>query len=219
MDMGDITERLKDILATDGKNVKDIDVANALGINPNTYAQMKFRNAVPYEQIMRFLAKRKISINLFFFGQESGKLKESEKRYKTLKLFNAKASLGGGAWNSDDEDFEEVMVDKKIMDKLVGNVSKTHECHIISGTGDSMEPHILDGDLCIIGVGIPFKNGEVYAVNTPDGVVLKECYKQNDELMLVSYNPLYTPIRFFECECKIIGRFLGVFRAENIKLL
>ncbi|AIR80124.1 TPA: helix-turn-helix transcriptional regulator [Campylobacter fetus subsp. venerealis] len=211
MDMIDITERLKDILATDGKSVKDVDVANALGINPNAYAQMKFRNSVPYEQIIYFLAKRKISINLFFFGQESGNLKKSEKRYKTLKLFDVKASLGGGAWN-DDEDYEDVVMDNKIMDKLVSNVKGIYEIHMINCIGDSMEPHIMEGDLCMIGVGVPFKDGEVYAVNTPDGVAIKECYMQEDELVLVSYNPIYTPVRFWQCECKIIGRFVGIFR-------
>ncbi|MBE3607056.1 hypothetical protein CCAL13119_08980, partial [Campylobacter sp. RM13119] len=53
MDMNEINERLKDILATEGKkSIKDADVANELGINPNTYAQMKFRNSVPYKEIM-----------------------------------------------------------------------------------------------------------------------------------------------------------------------
>ena len=93
--MNEVTERLKDILATEGKkNIKDGDVARELGINPNSYAQMKFRNAVPYKQIMDFLVKRKISINLFFYNQEGKSLDESEKRYKTLRLFNVRASLG-----------------------------------------------------------------------------------------------------------------------------
>lgn len=215
MDYEEMVERIKDILATDGKkNIKDADVARALGIDPNTFYQMKFRGSVPYKEIMDFLASKKISINLFFYNQDSKSNISSERRYKTLRLFKAKASLGGGAWN-DEEDYEEVIVDKKIMNKLTSNAGQMYECDIIHCIGDSMEPHIMEGDLCIIGTLLPFKDGEVYAVNTPDGVVIKECYMQGDELMLVSYNPIYRPIRYLTIECKIIGRFVGIFRAQS----
>ena len=64
----------------------------------------------------------------------------------------------------------------------------------------------------MIARGVPYKDGNVYAVNTPEGLVIKECYKQGEELMLVSYNPIYTPMRFYQCECQIIGRFVGLLR-------
>lgn len=212
MDMNEITERLKDILATEGKkNIKDADVARELVISPNAYAQMKFRNSIPYKEIMDFLSKRNISINLFFYNQENENLEESEKRYKTLRLFNVRASLGGGASN-DDEEFDEVVMDKKILQKFEHGCGPMYDLDIISAIGDSMEPHIMENDLCMIGIGMPYKDGEVYAINTPDGLVIKECYKQADELMLVSYNPLYTPIRFHQCECQIVGKFVGLMR-------
>ncbi|MFW5614757.1 MAG: S24 family peptidase [Campylobacter hyointestinalis] len=75
--------------------------------------------------------------------------------------------------------------------------------------------HIIEDDLCMIGIGMPYKDGEVYAINTPDGLVIKECYKQDDELMLVSYNPLYAPVRYYQCECKIVGKFIGLMRDVN----
>lgn len=196
MNMNEITEKLKDILATEGKkSIKDIDVANELGINPNTYAQMKLTNSVPYKQIMDFLSKRDISINLFFYNQTSSDLEPSEKRYKVLRMFNASASLGGGA-NNDDEEFDEVVMDKKLLNHFEkSNVSGVYRVDIINCVGDSMEPYIMEGDLCLLALGAPYKDGEVYAINTPDGLVIKECYKQADELMLVSYNPVYTPVR------------------------
>lgn len=215
MDMNEITERIKDILATEGAmSIKDADVARELGINPNAYAQMKFRNSIPYKEIMDFLSRRNISINLFFYNQENESLQMSEKRYKTLRLFNVKASLGGGAW-SDDEDYEEIIMDKKILQKFEHGCGPMYDLDIISAIGDSMEPYIMEDDLCMIAMGYPYKDGEVYAINTPDGLVIKECYKQDDELMLVSYNPLYTPMRFHQCECKIVGKFIGLMRDVN----
>ncbi|MBE3023030.1 S24 family peptidase, partial [Campylobacter sp. 7477a] len=157
-----------------------------------------------------FLSKRKISINLFFYNQENESLEVSEKRYKTLRMFGLKASLGGGAW-SDDEEFDEVFMDKRLLRHFGrGGDAEMYPADIISCMGDSMEPHIMEGDLCMIGIGMPYKDGEIYAINTPDGLVIKECYKQGDELMLVSYNPLYTPIRFRQCECQIVGKFIGL---------
>ncbi|QKF86129.1 peptidase S24 LexA-like protein [Campylobacter blaseri] len=174
MDMNEVIEKIKDILASEGKNTKDIDVANALGINANTFAQMKFRNKVPYKEVMDFLSKKDISINLFFYNQELG---DEDKRYKVLRMFDVKASLGGGAWN-DDEEYEEVIMDKKIVNRFEkSNCSQSYPIDIISAMGESMEPYICDGDLCMIAVGMPFKDGNVYAINTPDGVVIKECYK------------------------------------------
>lgn len=212
MDMNEINEKLKDILATEGaKSIKDADVARELGITPNTYTQMKFRNSVPYKEIMDFLSKRKISINLFFYNQQGESLEEAERRYKTLRLFNAKASLGGGA-NNDEEEFDEVVIDKKILQKFKHGCGSMYDLDMLPAIGDSMEPYIMEDDLCMIAMGYPYKDGEVYAINTPDGLVIKECYKQDDELMLVSYNPLYTPMRFHQCECKIVGKFIGLMR-------
>lgn len=66
MDMEEIIEKLKDILASEGqKSVKTIDVAKALNIHPDTFNSMKFRNSIPYKQILNFLEKRNISINYF----------------------------------------------------------------------------------------------------------------------------------------------------------
>lgn len=69
MQMQEVIEKLKDILASEGnRNVKTKDVAQALGIHPDTFNSMKFRNSIPYPQILNFLQKRKININYFFYG-------------------------------------------------------------------------------------------------------------------------------------------------------
>lgn len=61
--MQEIIEKLKDILASEGKkNIKNKDIAKELNIHPDTFNSMKFRNKIPYKQILNFLQKRKISI-------------------------------------------------------------------------------------------------------------------------------------------------------------
>lgn len=208
MEFEEIVERIKDVLATDGKkSIKDADVARALGIDPNAFYQMKFRNSVPYKEIMDFLASKKISINLFFYNQSSKSNISSERKYKTLRLFKAKASLGGGAWN------EDTLSDELIVDKKMTEFFRSDNCDVIETIGDSMEPHIQSGDWCFIDRSDKkMKNGEVWAVNTPDGVVIKECYMQENELILVSFNPAYKPVRLYICECQLVGKFIGLLR-------
>lgn len=49
MQMQEVIEKLKDILASEGKReLKTKDIAQELGINPDTFNSMKFRNSIPY---------------------------------------------------------------------------------------------------------------------------------------------------------------------------
>ncbi|PKZ28652.1 hypothetical protein CYJ41_08010 [Campylobacter ureolyticus] len=210
MTMEQINERLKDILSNKFKDklIKDKDVADALGIDPNNYAQLKFRNSVPYKQILDFLFKEGISINLFFYGKDAS----NSDNLKTLRMFDVGASLGGGA-NNDDESFENVVISEQILEK--SNVKFLGKIDIIKAIGESMEPYIMDGDSCFIAVGAEFKDGEIYAINTPDGLMIKECYKQGNEFMLISYNPIYLPVRYSIYECKIVGMFVGIIRGRG----
>lgn len=210
MNFTQINERLKDILATQGKKTKDKDIALELGIDPNVYAGMKFRNSPPYKEIMDFLSRNHISINLFFYHQNMDELRDEN--YKSLKMFDVNASLGGGA-NNDDENYEDVFIDKRILEK--SGLEYIGKLDLITAVGESMEPYIMDMDICFIAVGAEYKDGKIYAINTPDGLVIKECHKQRDELMLISYNPIYLPIRYSIYECKIIGEFVGIIRGSG----
>lgn len=59
---------------------------------------MKFRNSIPYRQILNFLEQRKININYFFYGTPKESL-ESKEKYKILKLYKVNVSLGIGGMN------------------------------------------------------------------------------------------------------------------------
>lgn len=94
----ELIERIKDILSTEGlKAPKDIDVAKELKFHPNTLAQAKFQNQIPYPNIMNFLQRRQISINLFFYGQNLEEVAKASERYKNLGFYitNVFAGFGG----------------------------------------------------------------------------------------------------------------------------
>lgn len=116
MEMEEVIEKLKDILASEGAaNIKTIDVAKALNINPDTFNSMKFRNSIPYKQVLNFLEKRKISINYFFFGSSPKESLESEEKYRILKLYKVNASLGGGSFD-DMLESREIVIDNALLD-------------------------------------------------------------------------------------------------------
>ncbi len=68
------------------RDLKTKDIAKELGIHPDTFNSMKFRNSIPYN----------ISINYFFYGSSPKDQLECENKYKILKLYKTNASLGGG---------------------------------------------------------------------------------------------------------------------------
>ncbi len=190
MQMQEVIEKLKDILASEGKrDLKTIDIAKELGINPDTFNSMKFRNSIPYPQILNFLNQRNISINYFFYGSSPKDQLECENKYKILKLYKTNASLGGGGIN-DLIDCSELIVDEKLL-----NFFGSKECEFITCYGESMEPLIKDGSICVI--------------NTRDGLFIKQVLKQDDGVILHSLNPLYKDIFYKSGDFLLIGVVIG----------
>ncbi|EEO26015.1 repressor [Helicobacter winghamensis] len=207
MDMEEIIEKLKDILASEGqKSVKTIDVAKALNIHPDTFNSMKFRNSIPYKQILNFLEKRNISINYFFFGSSPKESLQSEDKYRILKLYKTNASLGGGGIN------EFVECQEIIIDNALLHFFQSQNCELITSFGESMEPIIKDGSICVLDKIKPFKDKGIYGVNTREGLFVKQVFKQENGVILHSLNPIYQDLFFENGEYLIIGRVIAEIR-------
>ena len=75
--------------------------------------------------------------------------------------------------------------------------------------------HIIeDGDLCIIERNNgSVKNGEIYAINTLDGLFIKRLFIDGDNIKLVSTNEVYSPMNYRSNEIMIIGLLKGILRA------
>ncbi|MBF7044960.1 S24 family peptidase [Campylobacter volucris] len=200
MQMTQIIDKIKFLLQKDGlNNTKDSDVAKALKINPDTFYSMKFRNSIPYKQILQFLHEKNININAFFYDD----LIENPTNYKILKYYDVNASMGGGALN-DNVSFSEVIIDEKLSDYFGSN-----ECDIIPCIGDSMEPEIKDESLCLIDKNKSFKDGGVFAVNTRDGLFIKQIFKSNKGVYLHSFNLSYADVHYQNGDFLIVGKVVG----------
>ena len=205
----EVIERIKDILATDDtKAPKDIDVAKALNISPNTLSQKKFQNAIPYSHVLDFLHSKNISINQFFYGSNPQEVARSTLRYKILKLYEANVSAGGGCENKNSI-YSNVVFDIKILKQFA-----LDDCEIVCVRGDSMEYLMSDKSLCFINIKERhIKDSKIYAINTLDGVYVKQCYVKGKYIELVSFNKAYKTLTYPIHEVDVVGRVRGVMNA------
>ncbi|EHC6856879.1 S24 family peptidase, partial [Campylobacter jejuni] len=83
------------------------------------------------------------------------------------------------------------------------------ECEFITCYGESMEPLIKDGSICVIDRNKTFKNKSICVINTRDGLFIKQVLKQDDGVILHSLNPLYEDIFYKNGDFLLIGVVIG----------
>lgn len=209
--LSEIIEKLKDVLSESriGKKVFDKDVANALNIPQATFATMKKRNSIPYEEILEFCALKKISVNWLFFDQAVDMLKaETEKFFQVRYFADIRASAGGGAYGFD-EDFETISIDEKIMHNMVG-LGNT-ELEAIHVDGESMEPTLQDGSIVFVDREQTNINKDgIFIASTTTGLFIKRIRQRADGMVeLISDNKMYSPEVISPDEVSIVGKVVG----------
>ncbi|DAB30691.1 MAG TPA: LexA family transcriptional repressor [Sulfurimonas sp. UBA12504] len=206
-----IIEKLKDILSQElgNKKILDKDISAALEIDYDRFRKQKSRNGlVPYPEIMIFLAKRKISINWFFFNQLPESLIEATSDYIILKYQKSIiASAGGGAINCE-IDLTSLVVDKQLLDYINSSYKYTEVLQVF---GDSMEPDIKDGSLVFVDKNqVNINRPGVYVIHTPDGLHVKRIKAQGIHHYMSSINEQYTDVKLDEFQ--VIGEVKGLFQ-------
>lgn len=216
-DLKNILPKMKDILSKElgDRKVFDKDVADALGINHLTFATMKNRGKIPYEEILNFCAKRKISINWLFYDQATRSLEEETEKYANVRYFgDIYASAGGGAFNYE-EASDTIALDPHMVERL-GGEREIKNIDSINVLGDSMEPTFKDGDIIFINRTLTdIRKGGVFVVSTPAGLFVKRLYlKGSGTLDLISDNQTYAiesiPVEQVEVIGKVVGSMSGM---------
>jgi len=209
--LNEIIDKLKDVISetTIGKKVFDKDVADALGIPQATFATMKKRNSIPYEEILEFCALKKISVNWLFFDQAVDMLKEQTEKFFQVRYFaDIRASAGGGA-EVFDENFEMITLDEKIMHNMVG-MGNT-ELEAIHVDGESMEPTLQDGSIVFVDRDQTNINKDgIFIASTTAGLFIKRIRQRADGMVeLISDNKNYSPEVLAPDEVSIVGKVVG----------
>ncbi len=216
MDFKDILPKLKDMISKEmgNKKVFDKDVADALGINHLTFATMKNRGKIPYEEILEFCAKKKISINWLFYNQATRSLEEETNKYANIRYFgDIYASAGGGSF-TDDEEHESLLLDPHMVDML-GGEKQVKNIDSINVLGDSMEPTFYENDMVFINRELKdIKKGGVFVVSTPNGLFIKRVLLRSDGMLdLISDNSLYSVESVVADSVEIVGKVVGSMRS------
>jgi phage repressor protein C with HTH and peptisase S24 domain len=209
--MTEIIEKLKDVISETkiGGKVFDKDVANALNIPQATFATMKKRNSIPYEEILAFCALKKISANWLFFDQTVDMLKEQTEKFFQVRYFaDIRASAGGGA-EVFDENYETITIDEKIMHNMVG-LGNT-ELEAIHVDGESMEPTLQDGSIVFVDrTQTNINKDGIFIAATTAGLFIKRIRQRADGMVeLISDNKAYSPEVLAPDEVTIVGKVVG----------
>jgi phage repressor protein C with HTH and peptisase S24 domain len=211
-DFKNMLPKIKDIISADlgDKKVYDKDVADALGINQLTFATMKSRGKVPYEEILNFCAQKKISINWLFYDQATRSLEAQTEKYANVRYFgDIYASAGGGAFNYDAE-HEFISLDPHMISKLGGD-REMKNIDSINVLGDSMEPTFKDGDIIFMNRTLSdIRKGGVFVVSTPTGLFVKRLSLKSDgTLDLISDNVHYSVESVDAGSVEVVGKVVG----------
>jgi len=216
MNFKDVLPKIKDVISKElgDKKIYDKDVADALSINHLTFATMKNRGKVPYEEILNFCASRKISINWLFYNQATRSLEEETEKYANIRYFgDIYASAGGGSF-TDDEEHDSVVLDPHMVDML-GGEREIKNIDSINVLGDSMEPTFYENDMVFINRSLKDINrGGVFVVSTPNGLFIKRLSLRSDGMLdLISDNNLYSVESVISDSVDIVGKVVGSMRS------
>jgi len=211
VEFGEIIEKLKDVISTKkiGGKVFDKDVAMELGIPQTSFATMKKRNSIPYQELMQFCASKKLSINWLFFDQPVEMLIDETNKFFQVRYFaDLRASAGGGA-NVFDESYELMTIDERIVRNMTGSSDRKLEA--IHVDGESMEPTLYDGSIVFIDREQTDINKDgIFIASTNAGLFIKRIRQRADGMVeLISDNKTYSPEVLAPDEVRIVGKVVG----------
>jgi len=200
----EIIKKLQPLLTKElNKRATYKDVAKALDIPYNRFRQQIYKNTIPFEEILIFCFKRKISINYLFFNQLPETLIRDTDHLITLRYNSVLGSLGYGLINYELEPIS-IVLDKYLLDFIKGSY---YDTELITGYGDSMEPFIQDGSLIFIDKSKNnLINNKIYVFLIEDRLYIKQ-YKK-DKNLFISFNKSYPAVE--NNKCKVIGKVIGV---------
>ncbi len=211
VDFSEVIEKIKDVISSrkDSKKIFDKDVADILGIPQASFATMKKRNSIPYQELLEFCATKKISANWLFFDQAVDMLKEETDKFFQIRYFaDIRASAGGGA-EVFGEDYEMLNIDRAIIANMVGFNNKNLEA--IHVDGESMEPTLSDGSIIFIDrEQTNISKDGIFVASTTAGLFIKRIRQRADGMVeLISDNKTYSPEVLAPDEVAIVGKVVG----------
>jgi len=208
-----VIEEIKSIISQEfaPKKVFDKDVAEVLGISQMSFATMKKRGRLPFNELLDFCAKRSISINWLLYGQSPESLVEATNNYMIRYFSDINVSAGGGASN------ENVGVKSLALPQefsfILGGQEELKNIEAINVSGDSMEPTFSYNDIVFINrTKVDLNRGGVFVIRTEAGLFIKRIQKRLDgKVDIISDNSVYAIQTLDLHDIEVIGRVVSRF--------
>lgn len=191
-------------------------LAIALGVNRSAVTQAKNRDAVPQKWILQLARAYGLSPDWLEFGKGPNKPLEVDPEAPPTTFVprvRAVLSAGGGSLDVDNATIETLPFRN---DWLAARGRPAHMV-LMDVNGDSMTPDIRHGDTLLIDQSShEARLGGVYAFGYEDAILVKRLARERDDILLVSDNAQYPPIRIRGDEAdllRIIGKVVWLCRA------
>ncbi len=231
MQVKEILKRMKQAYKV--KSFKEL--AQKLGVSESTIDSWKARGSIPDKYILQTVHLQGIDKTWLETG-EGEMYKTNERLQKAKELLNniennhktdvvnvpfyedIYASAGAGAYNEELTPTQKLAFSENFLRNMLNIIDFTG-LHIITAVGDSMQPTVFDGDRLFV---LPIrdhdlKDGGVYVISTPFGVLVKRVYiyPVEEKIILHSDNPdIKDEVLEGEImeKVKFIGRVVGILR-------
>ncbi|RXJ93937.1 peptidase S24 [Malaciobacter molluscorum] len=211
--VNEIIEKLKDVISADGKSGKvfDKDVATELDLSQANFATMKNRGKIPYQNILDFCAKKKISINWLLYNQNPNSLLDSTDKYWIKYYPDIRVSAGGGAYE-DNDNSQNIEIPEYFINML-GGKENLKNIDAINVIGDSMEPTLNSGNIIFLDkTKKDIKREGIFAFTTVHGLFVKRIQQRVDgNLDIISDNKDYPKQILNNQEINLLGKVVGSF--------
>ncbi|OWK31438.1 S24 family peptidase [Sphingomonas dokdonensis] len=185
-------------------------LAAAQGISLSELSRMLGRNLAYLQQFVRrgtprTLAERDRRLLAQFFGVDEEVLGgEAREATVAVPYLTVAASAGRGAAVATEREIRrEAFAAPMLRDAGVA----PRDASIIDVSGDSMQPTILAGDRLVVDrADTRLTRTGIFVVRRGDELLVKRIRREGADLLLLSDNPDYAPIRCRADEAAVIGR-------------
>jgi len=169
----------------------DINSTFEVAVKPGTFADLSDEG-------------KELARNYITLLHESGRYAREARNVipfiRMLPLYDIPASAGTGSFLDSDS---------YTMIEVGDEVSKDADFGVRI-SGDSMEPRFIDGQYLWIHKQEEIRNGEIGLFFLDGEAYCKRFYQVDDEMMLVSLNQMYEPLKIDEfSDFKVFGRVVG----------
>ncbi|MND22353.1 HTH-type transcriptional regulator PrtR [compost metagenome] len=128
-----------------------------------------------------------VSIDWLVYARGDGQVDQD-----TVKIprYDATLAAGAGSWNDGKRRLDDIPFTRSFLQKRLGRTS-TAGLSMLEAAGDSMEPHILDGDLLMIDENDRRLADGIFAFVLDEDARVKRFRRTFDGVTIISDNPAY----------------------------